>query len=58
MASGRAEGAATADCPAGLDAAVDAWGDVGFAGVITVLRGEESSHGSDGVCVTLMPTRR
>ena len=47
--SGRAEGAATADCPAGLDAAVDAWGDVGFNGVVTVLRGAEPCVAAAGV---------
>ena len=33
---------ATAGCPEGLVEALDVWGDVGFDGVLTVLRGEES----------------
>ena len=48
--SSRVGGSATADCPDGVVDAVDAWGDAGFDGVVSILRGSES-------CVTAVGVR-
>ena len=48
-ASTQFEEAATADCPDDVVEVVDAWGDAGFNGVVTILRGPESCVATAGV---------